>query len=301
MSHRRHKRTISDEQDEGLSLAEGIIWKLTAYTLARLKTGEDRARQPNLSSRDFHEALKYMDESGSIIKRLDPNALESIAPDDLGRFLEFYAVACVTGMARKLKAVDTLVGYQMISFQNPGESQVSPALADCPRLSSVLAPIQCEYPFFCNLFLGILQSGLERTLGKERLLPSMKVDRRSQREKGASGHLDGTQADIERRIALAKEFLTPKKLLAETRTAIIRYFEQEIKQGPRILIKALAEINVSHVFIWLINTRILDELIDDLVMGQPLLHRIFVDGQEDYIPTEEGRDTPISAITDENG
>jgi hypothetical protein len=32
-----------------------------------------------------------------------------------------------------------------------------------------------------------------------------------------------------------------------------------------------------------------------------MFQRVIVDGQEDYIPTKEGRDTPLSAITGEDG
>lgn len=290
-----------DKQDKHHSIAESIAWKLTAYELVQLKAGEDRARQPDLSPHEFYEALEFMDETGSVIKRLDANVLESIAPEDMNQFLDGYAVVCITAMARKSNLIDTLVKFQLIAFQNPDEFGDMPAMADYPRLASVLAPIKGEYPYFCNHFLGILQSRLEKTLGNARFLPPKRAGDILTDDKGATAFPDGSKAAFERRINLAKNFLAPRKLMTETRTAMTSYFENELKQEHGIVIKAFADLSVPHVFLWLLFMDIMDEIIDDLLIGKPMFQRVIVDGQEDYIPTKEGRDTPLSAITGEDG
>lgn len=300
MSHRKSKKSDEHNEVKEHSFMEGLIWNATGYTIARLQIGRDLIMRPHLPFQEFFSALKDMDETGSIIGKLDRNSLEKLAPEDRIPFLDFYTTTCITGLARKSGILDSLVRAGIITFQNPEKPGGPPGMADHPSLASILTPIKHEYPYFCNQFLGILQSRLETTLKKERLLDPKWFRSMSPGDDSMPVRPPGDKAAFERHIEKTRNFLTPRRIMSETRMAIIMYFDHEIKLENRILTRSFSNICLSHVFLWLLYLDLLEEITDDLLIGRPMLRRMMVDGLEEYVLTEEGRDALISTLTGED-
>jgi hypothetical protein len=301
MSHRKRVESPDDDEVIDHSPMENLIWDDTGMMIVRLLIGMEKITGPGRSIDDILSALNDMDETNTIIGQLDRSSLEKLGQDDWPPFLDFYANACITASARSSGVLDTLIKAQIIAFQNPKIPSVPPGMEDFPRLAPALAPIRHEYPYFCNLFLGLLQSRLTRTLKGNGLLSSKHFKAITSKVESATAQPPKNSKDFKRYIDKARSFLTGKKLMMETQTAIMTYSEQVLNLNNRLLTQSLSDLCLKPIFLWLVYQDLVDDLVTGILFGEPPLRRVVTNGKTDYVPAEECPDGRFSELHDEDG
>ena len=298
LSHRKHRKTGKTDKTVRFTGMMNTGWEVANMMLNHQGAARIFGQKPGRSSRDFFEILEALDESGTILKRLDKKAIRSLKPDLVNSFIDYYTSACVTGMAKKANALKIIREINLAAFQDRINMALPPAAEDHPELIPVLTPIRAEYPYSSNFFLGAFQSRLEDILAKGSVLPPSKIE-------GIKGDIHGHYGDVEQIIDLNRrtdkvmKLISPKRMMDETRRAIIDYLNLSSKPANQALFEDIADLITTFVFIWLIATGIVDELMDGLLTGRPLLREVSKDGMSGYVASEYGRDIPASLLAEE--
>ena len=299
MSHRRHQKPGKNEESVSF---DGILkggWDVANMMLGLQGAARKFKQESGHSSRDFFKILESLDESGTILKKMDRKAIESLRPDQVSPFIDFYTSACITRLAKTGRADEIIQETNLAAFQNPMKGRQPPMFEDHPELIPLLTPIRDEYPYFSNLFLGAFQSRLENLLAKASLLPSSKiVGLKVDPQKGYFGDVEQI-IDLKRRSDGVVKHISPRLMMDETRKAILDFLDLGFGPKKGDLFDNIANLTAAFVFMWLIATGIVDEIMDGLLTGRPVLRRVSEDGMVGYEATEYGYDIPASFLTDE--
>ena len=292
MSHRKHKRPVSNNRAEERSRIDDQNWKAAAIVLDLFQMSKDLAQHPDFSSWDFCKILESLDRSGSIFSHFDQKVIESIAPKDRIQFLKYYHPACVTSTAKELHILEVLQKYRLVAFQDPAKAGVPSSIIDHPKLGQLLAPIKSAYPYFSNIFMGALQSHLEEILSGASLLPPAADNFRIKSTSGPQSYKE--------RIERTQKLLPARRLLTETRTAIEKYLNTVLLRMEPSLVEDVADIGSAIVFLWLMSIGNFDEMIDALLRGKPLLNKVpLAEGQYGYVMGEKRNGVHVSCLEDE--
>ena len=227
------------------------------------------ALDPKVRPPDFYETLGSLDTALSVFHRLDRARVEAIECSRRPLFLSRYLSAAVTGMAREAGILRGLETTGLVRFREPGaRAHEDGYLEDTPEL----APVLCEFPYFGSHFLGMLQQELEA------LIAAGGPDSR------AMGGLD------------------PEKLFGATRGAIGAYFLKVSGGKDRETVDVLADAGCPFVFLWLCSIGLLDDMVNGLLDGKPLLRRAGGDGKEGqngFVPAGDGPDAQLFRLVNE--
>jgi hypothetical protein len=253
---------------------------------------------PKVRASDFYAALESLDTTLSVFHRLDRAQVVAIECSRRPLILSRYLSAAVTGMAREAGILRGLETTGLVRFRGPGVGgREDGYLEDTPEL----APISCEIPYLGSLFLGMLQQELEALMAAAGLL----------RKPGATASSRGAALKREREDAAhggpgrrAIGYLAPERLFDATRRAIGSYFLMVSGGKDRETVDVLAGAGCPFVFLWLCTIGLLDDMVDGLLDGEPLLRRTAGngrDGRDGFVPARGGPDMKLFPFEAEGG
>jgi len=241
-------------------------WSFAAELLAIHEQAAIRASDPKTALSDFWKILEEVDTISVVRDRLDRSEVERTPRELWATFLAQYAAACVTGMARKAGVLGPLERSGLVIFPFAGSE--NPLRAIKPKTFTpddaeqsddmpALVPVARDIPFFSADFLGLFQSRLDWLMANKRLFP------RPERE----------ITDITALVKMTHESMTPERLYYETRTAIAQYLLLSQVEKDKARIEGMAYTAAPFVFLWLIRLKLLDDIIDGLLLGLPIMNR----------------------------
>ena len=273
-------------------------WEFTASLLGMYLIADSFVFDPKVRASEFYETLESLDTALSVYHRLDRAQVEAIECSQRPLFLSRYLSAAVTGMARGAGILKRLETTGLVRFRKPGAcGQDDGYLEDTPEL----APILCEIPYLGGHFLGMLQQELEALMAAAGLL----------RKPGAMASSRGVALNRERADAAhggpgrrAIGYLAPERLFDATRRAIGIYFLKVSGGKDRETVDVLADAGCPFVFLWLCTIGLLDDMVDGLLDGEPLLRRTAGDGRDGrdgFVPARGGPDMKLFPFEAEEG
>ena len=152
--------------------------------------------------------------------------------------------------------------------------------AACTNTIPALLPVEGDIPYFNGLFLGILQTHMEAYMTVEALLPAT----------------IGDDVETEERIKKAEKRLSAERLFGETLAATEHYLRLAYRGKDQAVVSVIASAGAPFVFLWLMSLGLLDDFVDGLLRGTPLLQRLNErdgDGNIVFMPTMEGEDAGL--------
>jgi len=257
-------------------------WEFTANLLGTYLLADSFAFNPKVRPSDFYETLESLDTALSVFHRLDRARVEAIEPSRRPLFLSRYLAAAVTGMARGAGILRGLETTGLVRFREPGTCSLDEGyLEDTPEL----APVLSELPYFGSHFLGMLQQELEASLAGVGLVGTTRAAVRSREEHSSRERTDPAYGGPGRR---AIGSMAPERLFDATGRAIEAYFLKVSGGRDRGTVNVLAEAGCPFVFLWLCTIGLLDDMVEGLLDGKPVLRRTVgggKGGREEYVPT----------------
>jgi len=265
-------------------------WEFTANLLGMYLIADSFAFDPKVRASDFYAMLESLDTTVSVFHRLDRTAVEAIECSRRPLFLSRYLSAAVTGMAREAGILRGLETTGLVRFREPGaRAHEDGYLEDTPEL----APVLCEFPYFGSHFLGMLQQELEALMAAAGLLRKPGATASSRVAALNRERADAAHGGPGRR---AIGYLAPERLFDATRRAIGAHFLNVSGGKDRETGDVLADAGCPFVFLWLCTIGLLDDMVDGLLDGEPLLRRTAGngrDGRDGFVPARGGPDMKL--------
>lgn len=241
-------------------------WSFAAGLLELHEQVAVQAPDPTLTPSDFWDLLEKLDTISVVRSRLERSEVEKTQRSLWGPFLAQYTAACITGLARQVGVLDPLERSGLVIF--PFAGSVNPLRDIKPKTFQpdpddysddmpALTPVARDIPFFSADFLGLFQSRLDWLIANKRLFPRP----------------EGEITDITALIKMVHESMKPARLFHETCTAIAQYLQLcHFKKDPA-RIDDIASTGAPFVFLWLTRLRLLDDIIDGLLLGSPIMKK----------------------------
>jgi hypothetical protein len=286
MSHRKTNRNQLNGK-AGLieaASASAYSWSFTQRILGTHVTALELSQNEDLGPDEFFKMLQTLDMSETQHSKLDREKITNIPNDVRDLFLRQYLSACVTGMAENQGILIPLENSAMVSFPKGAESQPA-AVSKQPPLKPqdesyalvdpAIAPFEAQIPCFHGTFLGILQTRLQKLLTVKRLLPA---------------NIDN-EIELDALMELATDKITEERMFGECRAATAEYFRLLFDDKEPAAITVISKIGAPFVFLWLMCSGLLDDMIACLLRGKPLMRAKDPAGPLQYIayePTEFG-------------
>jgi len=264
-------------------------WPITSKLIYMYKLAVALSDDPETKPSDFWNVLESLDPASTIRNQLDRAEVENTPKDLWKLFLSRYVAACVTGMAREMGILVALERSGLVVFPdkynlkgNDDARQTSrkPDGTGYTDLLPSFTPVERDIPYFNGAFLGFLQTRLQKELASRGLLPAA----------------DGGELDLDDRITEAQKQLSVERLYGETQAATAQYLRQINMDRDPIIMDIIASTQTPFVFPWLLSLGLLDNLVDGLLRGAPLMRRTDKfdgDGNILFLPTEEGEDAGL--------
>jgi len=296
MAHRKRKAPAKDASSEKRLKLLALSVDIATTILNRQQEVLELTERPDFQFQPYYHLLEALDQSRTILPRLDRKVIESLKPDVHEAFIRYYTAACVTGMARRPDALKTMVDYGLVTFKPRKDPQTLALMESCPELTPILAPISDDYPYFPDLFLGMYQSRLETILDRADLL---RYQLAKDPAKGASPTRRKPETaimDDQERVLRASELLTPARVMNETREVLRHYLKATMYPKYHCLVDNIADISFIYMFMWLLSMGMFGEIIGGLLGGMPMLRKITRDDLKTYAPSESGTSAPFSLV-----
>ncbi len=248
--------------------ARGIIrkWSFAAKLLDLHERMAAEACDPHTTASDFWNILEAVDTISVVRDRLDRSEVER-TPRELWRpFLAQYTAACVTGLAGKVGALEPLERSGLVIFPFAGSANplgsiqpetFKPEASEQSDDIPALVPVARDIPFFSADFLGLFQGRLDWLLANKRLFPMPR-------------HEIPDMTDL---VKLAHEGVKPVRLYQETREATSQYLRLCYEKKDKARIEDMASVGAPFVFLWLTRLRLLEDIIDGLLIGLPIMNK----------------------------
>jgi hypothetical protein len=299
MSHRKRQKHNKDDTSKRRMKMMTLSADIAGDILDKKEDTLQITQQPGFPFELYYHQLEFLDNSKTILPRLDKKAIESIKKEDHEAFLNYFATACISGMARRPQALEVMEKYGIVMLPAKKEDQDLTVLEEYPELLPILGPIHNEYPYFSHLFLGMFQSRLEGILDKAGLLPYDITNAPSKVEPSLSDQLAEMSDETMQQVLKASELLPLRRLILETRNVLRKYLKMVLHSKDHILIDNIADISVTYVVLWLVCMGMFDEILAGLLGGKPVLHKISNDNADDYDIPKEGIDVGLLALKTE--
>jgi hypothetical protein len=255
-------------------------WARTSALLDAYRKAAERADDPGTAG--LLRILEGIDAASAVRGRLDRAAVEGTPRKLWGRFLAQYTAASVTAMAEKAGILTTLERSGLVIFPFAGSPDPMGSLrARAPDASGesddlpALVPLSRAIPFFSADYLGLLQGRLDWLIANKRLFK-----RPGAEDPGSAASLNA-----------AREGVKPVRLYQETRKSLLDYLQLCEPEKDAARIGNTASKGAPFVFLWLSVLGLLDDLLDGLLQGAPVIRR--PDGPKDVFGFQRsGADQP---------
>ncbi|MBM4250271.1 MAG: hypothetical protein FJ149_12815 [Euryarchaeota archaeon] len=218
------------------------------------------SNNPKVAPADFWQLLEPLDVTQSVLNRLDRAAVEATPVGQRELFLSRYFAACVTGMARAAGILEVyersglvVLGPEDDRKRPPEAPESSPYTKNIPALRH----LERDIPAFASDYLEILQSRLGMLLKIKHLLPEV----------------DSDEDDLKNRIYRSQTSISVERLYGETRAATAEFLQRMLNRGDPALIPVLSARGAPFIFMWHISLGLLDEMVDALLRGSPLIKK----------------------------
>ena len=241
-------------------------WSFAAELLELHEQMAVHVSDSKLTPSDFWNVLETVDTISVVRNRLERSEVEKTPRSLWGPFLAQYTAACITGLARKVGVLDPLERSGLVIFPFAGSGNplrdikpktFKPDPDDNSDDLPALVPVARDIPFFSADFLGLFQSRLDWLIANKRLFPRP----------------EGEITDITTLMKMTHESMKPARLYHETYTAIAQYLQLcQFKKDPA-RIDDIASTGAPFVFLWLTRLRLLDDIIDGLLLGSPIMKK----------------------------
>jgi hypothetical protein len=286
MSHRKTNKTQTRQNgaiDKSYANS-GYNWPFTQRILGTHLSAIEISQNSLLGLDEFFNLLVTMDLTETIHQKLDRAKIANIPVDVRDLFLRQYLSACITAMAGRQGALTPLKGSVLVSFPISDKGlQPGPVIYSRPRpddgsyisIDPALAPFDCQIPCFNGTYLGMLQTQFQKLLKAKRLYPA------------------DTDNEIEMDALLEIVFdkITEERMFTECRTAIAEYFRFLLGDKEPAGVLTASKIGAPFVFLWLMASGLLYDLIAGILRGKPLMQPMGppdISGVVGFEPTEHG-------------
>jgi hypothetical protein len=259
-------------------------WPLASRILDMQRLAVKLSHDPNTKPSDLWTLLQSFDPTSTVRNRLDRKEVESTPRAMWELFLSLYIAACITAMARKIGVLITLERSGLVVLpenhftkDNDGARQKTsiPDVTGYTGIMRSLSPVESEIPDLNGAFLGMLQSRLKTELAKSGLLALTDDDKKNP----------------DKRIREACNQFSGKRLFRITQKVTEKYLRGVHKDEEPDLVNIIVSNGTPYVFLWLKSTGLLDEIVDGLLRGKPLMRTTGEhdnDGNSVFVPTGEG-------------
>ena len=260
-------------------------WPLASRILEMQRLAVKLSDDPNTKSSDIWNMLQSFDATSTVLNRLDRKEVEQTPRDMWELFLSLYIAACITAMARKAGVLIPLERSSLVVLpenhftkDNDGKRQktTNPDVTGYTGIMRSLSPVESEIPDLNGAFLGMLQSDLKTELANSGLLAVM----------------DDNKKNTDKRIREACNRFSAQRLFGITQKATQDYLRGVHKDKEPNLVDIIASNGTPYIFLWLKSMGLLDEIVDGLLRGKPLVRTTGEhdnDGNSVFVPTGEGR------------
>ena len=266
MSHRKTNQTQSRQKgaiDESYANS-AYTWSFTRRILGTHVSAIEISQNPLLDQAEFFKLLQSLDLTETIHQKLDRSKIANIPINVRDLFLRQYLSACITAVAERQGALVPLKGSVLVSFPKTDNDQTARPSVQAHQkpddgsyilIDPALAPFGSQIPCFNGTFLGILQTRFQKLLKAKRIYPADTDDKVI---------LDGL-------IDIAFDKITEERMFGECRAAIAEYFRLLLGDREPAAVTVIAKTGAPFVFLWLMASGLLDDMMVSLLRGKPLM------------------------------
>jgi len=266
MSHRKTTANHLSSKAESLesAAASAYTWSFTRRILRTHVSALELSQNSLLGPDEFFKLLENIDLTESLHTKLDRDKIANIPINVRDQFLRQYLSACITGMAENQGVLVPLKGSALVSFPNPAQGQQTGTPVPAPpkpedgsyiSINPATAPFESQIPCFHGTFLGMLQTRLQKLLKTKGIYPTDADN----------------EVELDALMELAFDKITEERMFGECRAATTEYFRLLLGEKEPAAVTVVSKTGGPFVFLWLMSSGLLDDMIISLLGGTPLM------------------------------